>query len=370
MPVPPSSGPHVQCLITGDPVIEAMGPTGDRTPLNTAGNSPAAIFVAALLIFITPASAPAQPRTFKWKLQGQADGTAESAWASAQRTFGERVRAATSGRIDITYVSDVCRDNQVLDAVRDGRLNLGFMGVHYRPDMALMNLQSLPIVPDDRLPEILAALKPKFDAIWRERWGVKLLAFNYYLPQLLYTARPADTLEGLRPQRIRQFNRDLIDLYARAGCTPVMIASVHEVQTSLSAGALDGAQGALPAYVNWGWARRLKYISSWPLGSIYMALVVDIHDWHSLTPDLQEKLIGAAEELERAQWNSRQAYVDSLLQQARSTYGSQVMNPSRSEIDALLMRAAPVLDGWKQRVGPDSQMVLDAINAVLGTRYQ
>jgi TRAP-type C4-dicarboxylate transport system substrate-binding protein len=188
------------------------------------------------------------------------------------------VRAATNGQIDITYVSNVCRDNQVLDAVTDGRLNLGFMGVHYRPDMALMNFQSLPIVPDDRLPEILASLKPKFGAIWREEWGVKLLAFNYYLPQMLYTARPADTLDRLRPQRIRQFNRDLVDLYARAGCTPVMIASVHAVQTSLSEGALDGAQGALPAYVNWGWARRLKYISNWPLGSIYMALVVNIDD--------------------------------------------------------------------------------------------
>jgi TRAP-type C4-dicarboxylate transport system substrate-binding protein len=338
--------------------------------MKRTSHSPSAILLAVLLTFSTSAAARAQARTFKWKLQGQADSTAESAWASAQRTFGDRVRAATNGQIDITYVSNVSRDNQVLDAVRDGRLNLGFMGVHYRPDMALMNFPSLPIVPDDRVPEILASLKPKFDAIWREQWGVKLLAFNYYLPQMLYTARPADTLDRLKPQRIRQFNRDLMDLYARAGCSPVMIASVHAVQTSLSEGALDGAQGALPAYVNWGWARRLKYISNWPLGSIYMALVVDIDDWRSLTPDLQEKLIRAAEELERAQWNGRQAYVDSLLHRAQTAYGSQVMNPPRSEVDTLLASVTPVLDGWRQRVGPDSQVVLDSINTVLGTHYR
>jgi TRAP-type C4-dicarboxylate transport system substrate-binding protein len=337
--------------------------------MSRRSHSPSAILLAVLLASSASAAARAQPRTFKWKLQGQADTSEESAWASAQRTFGDAVRAATHGQIDITYVSNASRDNQVLDAVRDGRLNLGFMGVHYRPDMALMNFPSLPIVPDDRVPEILASLKPRFDAIWREQWGVKLLAFNYYLPQMLYTARPADTLERLRPQRIRQFNRDLADLYARAGCTPVMIASVHAVQTSLSEGALDGAQGALPAYVNWGWAGRLKYVSNWPLGSIYMALVVNGDDWRSLTPDLQGELIRAGEELERTQWNGRQAYVDSLLRRAQAAYGSQVMNPPRSEVDALLASVAPVLDGWKRRVGPDSQAVLEAINAVLGTHY-
>jgi len=62
--------------------------------------------------------------------------------------------------------------------------------------------------------------------------------------------------------------------------------------------------------------------------------------------------------------------VDSLLHRARTTYGAQVLNPPRSEIDALLMSAAPVVDGWKQRAGPDSGIVLDAINTALGTHYR
>jgi len=225
-------------------------------------------------------------------------------------------------------------------------------------------------VPNNRLPEILALLKPKFDTLWQKEWGVKMLAFNYYLPQLLYTAKPADTLENLKPQRIRQFGSDLLKLYTRAGCTPVGIQSVQAVQQNLIDGKIDGAQGGLPAYVNWGWAERLKYISKWPLGSVYMALVVNMDDWNSLTPDLQQKVVKAAEDLEKNQWKGRQAYIDSFLNQALTQYGSKVMNPPQAEVNKLLVNVNPVLEDWKKKIGPDSAMIFEAINKVLGTNYK
>ena len=338
--------------------------------------------VALILIGVTqrlrqpPASTPAAPtsstaaKTVKWILQGQADAGEESAWASAHRNLGDMVRVATNGQVDITYVSEVVPDTEVLDAVKAKKLNLGFMGAHYKADMALMNFQLLPIVPNNRLPEILALLKPGFSEIWEKRWGVKLLAFSYYLPQLLYTARPADTLEALQGQRIRQFGPDAIKLYARAGAIPVELKHVSEVLPNLIEGKLDGTQGALPAYVNWGWAERLKYISSWPVGSTYMALVVNMDDWNSLTPDLQLKISKAAEELEKNQWSGRQAYIDGLISQARTRYGAEVMNPSQAEVDKLLANAGPVLEDWKARIGPDSAMIFEAINQVSGTHYK
>jgi TRAP-type C4-dicarboxylate transport system substrate-binding protein len=331
------------------------------------------MLVTAVLIqssFATATSAAADTKTFKWTFQGQANNSAESVWASEQKKLGDMVRASTNGQIDIAYVIDVCADTQVLDTVKAKKLNLGFMGVHYKPGMALMNFQSLPIVPNDKLPEILALLKPKFDTLWQKEWGVKLLAFNYYLPQLLYSAKPADTLENLKPQRIRQFGPDLINLYTRAGCTPVNIPSVNAVQQNLIDGKLDGAQAGLPAYVNFGWADRLKYISNWPLGSTYMALVVNMDDWNSLTPDLQQKLSKAAEELEKNQWNDRRANIDSFFKQALTQHGSKVMNPPQAEIDKLLVNVGPVLEDWKKKMGPDSMIILEAINKVLGTNYK
>ena len=330
------------------------------------------VTVVLISAFTTAASAQssASKQKFKWTFQGQADNTAESTWASEHRNFGDMVRAATNGRIDITYESGVCPDNQVLDAVKARKLNMGFMGVHYKPEMALMNFPSLPIVPNDRLPEILALLKPQFDQIWQKEWGVKLLAFGYYLPQLIYTARPADTLEGLKAQRVRQFGPALIDLYTRAGAQPIDIPNIHLVQQNLVEGKLDGAQGALPAYINWGWAQKLKYISKWPLGSVYMALVINLDDWNSLPPDLQTKLVKAAEDLERKQWQGRQVYIDGLLNQASTKYAAQVMNPSQAEVDKLLTHVDPVLEDWKQKAGPDSAMIFAAINEVLGTSYK
>jgi TRAP-type transport system periplasmic protein len=344
-------------------------PAASTPPKTTSASStPASVPAPSFAPAASLSSAAA--KTFKWSFQGQANNSAESVWASEQKNLGDMVRAATDGQVDITYVSGVCPDYQVLDAVKAKKLNAGFMGAHYKPDMALMNFQSLPIVPNDRLPEILALLKPKFDAIWQKKWGVKMLAFNYYLPQMLFTAKPADTLENLKPQRIRQFSPDLIDLYTRAGCTPVDISQVSAVQQNLINGKLDGAQGALPAYVNFGWAERLKHISNWPLGSIYMALVVNMDDWKSLTPDLQQKVLKAAEDLEKNQWKGRQASIDSFLNQALTRYGSKVMDPSQAEVNKLLVNADPVLEDWKKKIGPDSAMIFEAINKVLGTNYK
>ena len=322
-----------------------------------------------------PASAPAalpaaamQP--IRWVLQGQANDSPESSWASEHRLLGDRIRAATDGRVDISYVSDTVQDTEVLEAVRQRKLNLGFMGVQYLPDEPLMNFQQLPIVPNDRLPEILALLKPRFSEIWAQRWNVKLLAFSYYLPQLLYTRNPADTLKSLQGQRIRQFGADTMKLYARAGARPVEIKRVTDVVGVIFDGKLDGAQSALPAYVNWGWADKLKYISNWPLGSVYMALVVNMDDWNALAPELQSRVLQAAEALEKTQWTGRQAYIDALVRQAQSTFGARVVNPSAAEVARLLSNVDPILADWKKRAGPDSALVLDAIDKVLGTDYR
>lgn len=306
----------------------------------------------------------------KWTVQGQANDNAESAWAAEHRKLGDLVRAATNGQVDITYVSDVVPDTEVLNAVKAKKLNLGFMGTHYLADMPLMNFQLLPIVPNNRLPEILALLKPKFSEIWEQQAGLKLLAFSYYLPQMLFTAKPVDTLEALQGQRLRQFGPDAIKLYARAGTTPVEVKRVFEVLPNILEGKLDGTQGALPAYVNFGWADKLKYISNWPMGSTYMALVVNMDDWNALTPELQLKITKAAEQLEQNQWNSRQASIDSLVNQAETKFGAKVVNPSQAEVDKLLANVEPILEEWKARAGPDSALVFAAINKVLGTDYK
>lgn len=324
-----------------------------------------------LLAYLHQSSAPAvASKTIKWTLQGQANAAAESAWAAEHRKFGDMVRLVTNGQVDITYVPDAVTDTEVLDGVKAHKLNLGFMGTHYMPEMTLMNFQLLPIVPNNRLPEILALLKPRFSEIWEQQAGVKLLAFSYYLPQLLYTDRPVATLDALQGQRIRLFGKDSIKLYGAAGSVPVEVKAVSQVLPNLIEDKLDGAQGALPAYVNFGWAPRLKYISNWPVGSTYMALVVNLDDWNAVPADLQLQIVNAAEQLEKNQWNGRQAFVDSLVNEARTKYGAQVVNPSQAEVDKLLAQVGPVLAEWQQQAGPDAALVLAAINQVLGTNYK
>ena len=103
---------------------------------------------------------------------------------------------------------------------------------------------------------------------------------------------------------------------------------------------------------------------------IYMALVVNLDDWNSLTPELQQEVESAANLLEKRQWQGRQAYVNLLLKKAETDFGSKVVNPSPDEVKKLLENAGPVVEDWKQRVGPGSGEILAAIDKVLGTDYK
>ena len=55
---------------------------------------------------------------------------------------------------------------------------------------------------------------------------------------------------------------------------------------------------------------------------------------------------------------------------AATKFGSRVVNPPQAEVDKLLANIDPILEDWKKQVGPDSVLVLEAINKVLGTHYR
>ena len=46
------------------------------------------------------------------------------------------------------------------------------------------------------------------------------------------------------------------------------------------------------------------------------------------------------------------------------------MNPPQAEVNKLLVNVNPVLEDWKKKIGPDSAIIFEAINKVLGTNYK
>ena len=300
--------------------------------------------------------------------QGKWSGHEKQNWAAEQLKITDYVKAATNGRIKIKNMDEVVRDNEVLDAVRTGALDLGNQPVFARRELAVVNFLSLPFITNDKAPEILEKLKPTFDEVWYKSFGVKQLGYAYFLPSYLYTSKPCTTLEDLRSIKVRVLGNVLVKLLKLAGANPVTMNNA-EVYTSLQRGLIDGAQTALPGYLGGAWYEVCKYISKWPLGCTAMGIVMNKEAWDKLDPTLQGQFLSAMQEFEKAQSIGVSKDLDVLEKQALSL-GAIRKDPPQEEKDKLMSFVGPVIKDWKESAGPHADEVLKAVNEVCGTNYK
>lgn len=309
----------------------------------------------------------AADQVIKLRYQGKWAGHEKENWAAEQLKFTDRVKAATNGRVVVENMDEVVRDNEVLDGVRRGIIDMGAQALHSRGELALVNFITLPFVEYEKMPEIYDKLTPTLDRWWDEQFGVKQLGYNFFLPARIFTKEPCATMEDIKRMKIRIGGTILVKLFQLAGGNPIVMNNA-EVYQALQRGMVDGGHTAMPAYIGNGWYEICKYMGKWPVGSMGLGVIMNKDSWVKLGPELQEKLISAWHETEKAQWEGIHKDIVRLEEVAFSK-GSQYANPSKAEQDKLLSFVGPVVEDWKKTTGQESEAVLKAINEVQGTDY-
>lgn len=299
--------------------------------------------------------------------QGKWEGHEKQNWAAEQLKLKDYVAQATNGKIDIKNMGEVVKDNEILDAVRQGVVDMGCQPLHARRELILVNMSSLPIVPHEKLPEIMVKLKPLYDDVFKQH-GVKQLGYVWFLPSNLFTKDPADTFEALKGKKVRVMGNTLVTLFKDAGAIPLTMNN-SEVYTSLQRGLLDGGQTALPGYISSAWYESCKYMSAWPTGAAGMVVLMNMDAWNKMGPELQKQFMSGFEKMEKAQFEGVYKDIDVVEAKAKEL-GAIRRDPPQSEKDKLLAFVGPVLADWKQKAGPKADTVINAINEVLGTNYK
>jgi TRAP-type C4-dicarboxylate transport system substrate-binding protein len=323
-----------------------------------------ALVAGLLLSGVEPSTAAEQ--VIKLKFQGKWEGHEKSNWAAEQLKFSDRVKAATNGRILIENTDEIVRDNEVLDGVRKGLLDIGAQGAHSRGELGLVNFISLPFISFDKVPELYGKLKPTFAGYW-DKLGVQQLGYIYFLPQGLFTKKPCTTLEDIRGMKLRINGNILVQLFKLAGGNPITMNNADVYQAG-QRGILDGAQVAYAGYFSNAWYEVFKYMSDWPMGALAMGVVMNKDSWNKLGPTLQGQLMSAWSETEKAQIAGVYKDLAGIEQQVASK-GAIRMNPSQAEKDKLGSFAGQVVQDWKTKVGPESGAVLKVVNETMGTKY-
>ena len=319
-----------------------------------------------LVLGVTGVSSAAdQPITLKY--QGKWVGNTQFGWAAEQMNFAKRVAAKTGGKVVIQTMDEVKPDNAVIDGVKSGIIDIGGQPIHARGELVVPNYISMPFILWDKAPEMNEKLRPVLANFWEKTHGVKYLGVNYFLPQNLFTNKPANTFDELKKMKLRINGPLLVQMFKAAGGSPIVM-NQSEVFTSAQRGVIDGVQTAVPGYLDSGLYEVCKYMSTWPLGVMGLAVTMNKDSWNKLSPELQKQVTEAWLETEKAQVAG--AKNDITVAEAKAkTLGAQRMDPTKAEQDKLGSFARESVETWKQKAGPDAAAVMKVVNEVMGTKF-
>lgn len=338
---------------------------GKKLKCTSLGSLVLAVAVSFILGGAGLCGAADQP--IKLKYQGKWVGNTQFGWAMEQMRFTERVRVKTGGKVTIENMDEVKADNAVIDGVKSGIIDIGAQPIHMRGELVLPNFISMPFILWDKAPEMYTKLRPLFTDYWDKKYGVHYLGVNYFLPQNLFTNKPCTTVDELKKMKLRINGNLLVQMIKSAGGNPIVMNQA-EIFTSAQRGVIDGAQTAVPGYLDSGLYEVCKYMSTWPLGVMGLAVSVNKDSWNKLGPELQKQITEAWLETEKAQFQGAKNDVNVAEAKARSL-GAQRQDPTRAEQDKLGAFAGPIVENWKKQAGEESAAVMKVVNEVMGTKF-
>jgi len=97
-----------------------------------------------------------------------------------EKEVPRRVKEATGGLVEIITHRELVKGSDVLDAVRDRRVDMGIQGTMYRGDTTLFNYLTLPVIlPFEALPKLHKKVEPIFVKEAKNSFNVELVGYGY-----------------------------------------------------------------------------------------------------------------------------------------------------------------------------------------------
>jgi TRAP-type C4-dicarboxylate transport system substrate-binding protein len=285
------------------------------------------------------------------------------------RRVKEAVKFATGADMEITHNSSLVKAVDVIDAVRDGRVEMGFQGAMYRGDMTLLNCLAFPaVVPFEECPKIERRLYPIFENVLRTQFDVEPLGMGYWPRQLLISKRPAATFNDLKGIKFRCHSYELLQLMKAAGGSPVTM-DYMEVYLALQKGALDGAVSSLSGIAGQKWHEAVKHVNWWPMGTVTYFAVVNKDAWKKLPVNVQRAVRETVSKAMSETWEMSDLEDQKTKDVFTKQYGCTHHFPPKEEVAKLSQMVGPVIQDWKKRAGPRAGEVISVFNQVLGTKF-
>lgn len=329
----------------------------------------ALVWAVVIVSFLSTMAFAKPAKTFNWAYSPCSPGSKGSSYYNY--TWGPLAHilsADTQGRLKLTVHASLVPDNRVIEAVRDGTVDMGTQIVFYRGELSPLNFVALPFIPRPKLPDIVKQMWPYFTRFVAQKEGVVLLGYGYWARQRLITKTPVRTMADFKGYKLRAHNEITLELLKAAGANPVFMP-MSEVYPALQRGVIDGGSTSLEGVMGNKWYEVLKYVDNWPMGNGSYIWVANKKSWAALPKDLQNRILKLfTDKYGMATFNG--GLKDDARQQAElESMGAKFLTPDHKAIEEYLANMPPVLAKWKKRVGPGANRLISVIDKVLGTKY-
>lgn len=195
---------------------------------------------------------------------------------------------------------------EVLRLMGQGVMEIGatVMGYLAADDPANEMIDMAGLLPDvGTARRVTDALKPVYEKLYREKFGVELLGFGTYPAQVLYCNGEIKSLADVKGKKVRAAGRSQSELLQALGATPVTLA-FGEVVPALQNKTVDCAiTGTLSGNAA-KWHEVTTHLLAVPMSWGQIAYAVNAKTWNGYDPKLRAFLDEQIKTLEKSLWDA------------------------------------------------------------------
>ncbi|MGB6102475.1 MAG: TRAP transporter substrate-binding protein [Pusillimonas sp.] len=278
------------------------------------------------------------------------------------KMYSEEVAKATGGEVQIQVHSGGAlgfKGPDHLEAVGDGLVGMADIHISQQAgNEPVLAAETVPFLVNDlgELKILHRHLLPLLEEA-AAKHNQKILYIVPWPAQYLFSKIQADSLEGLKNSKVRVSDRNVQDMCAAIGITPVLIPWVETIP-ALASGTISGLTTSTASAVDGRLWEFVKYI--YPTNHTWISQMVNINldTWNKLSPTQQKAMTDVADRLQPVFWDrASQADVDGL--EKLKSMGMEAMPISPAMRQEMRDRTSGQLEAFMKRV-PSSETALNA----------
>ena len=258
--------------------------------------------IGLLVVFLTPGSAPAKDKTWRWKFIAIAPKMLPTGKYLADAF--DRVAKRTDGKLNIQFVyigQTPYKGNEGLRVVRDGLAEgMDVLNGYNAGDCPFLGVAELPFLTPEYTRDYHAfyaasekvwtnpVLTATMDKEWAKFKAVPLGRFYWGINELM-TRKPVTSIKDLKGLQIRDYSPEGADMLAAFGASATQMTGA-DVYPALQRGICDGIISSIQVtlYAKWFEVLKSAYILHFRASSSHLVFNKDKYD--SLPPEYQKIL--------------------------------------------------------------------------------